>query len=604
MNYPGGGIGHNELSSGKLRAAMYARYSRKGQHETSIDDQIRECRETAEKNGWVMMDEYIRFDKARTGKTMARRNGLKELVDLAQQKPCPFDLIIFHSTSRAGRNLSDTLPLIDLLLFCGVQLFFVDTGLSSANPNFRDLYIMYGRNDEHYSRQVGLNVKRGQRGRVLNGFVGCSRAYGYRNVPVEDPVETMAYKRKKVLGVQYEINPEEAKIIVRCFELCASGMPAIQIAKTLNIEGVPSPLSGKKGKKRVWHPGTVIRLLSNMKYIGVHIYNKRKAVRHPSTGTVLMVARPECEWDTVQKPEWRIVSDELWQQAQAMLRHKKFNGRKRGGLNRSDASRKYIFSGIMKCRSCGGKINIVQSKRHDPLYGCHRCRFNGTCDNELQVSQLTLEAQLISAMVANLEDPALRNLLVLEFRRQLQEAIDAHEARLRDRDGLDALKARQQVLLQERDNLLNAIASGAKYAFIQERLDATVTELNSIKATLEQPQAPPPKLISERQVDQFLAHKMGDIASVLRSEPEVAKLEVQNRVEELWLEPIETDDGPAYRVTGDLRLFAVLEDRKVDTSLKTLVHLSPCFTVPFSVVVPGRIPAPEPAAPEELPTAA
>ena len=37
-------------------AAIYARYSTDGQRETSIDDQVRRCREVAEKNGYTVDD--------------------------------------------------------------------------------------------------------------------------------------------------------------------------------------------------------------------------------------------------------------------------------------------------------------------------------------------------------------------------------------------------------------------------------------------------------------------------------------------------------------------------------------------------------------------
>lgn len=573
-------------SAGKKRAAVYARYSKKVEDDASIADQIRECGDAAIKHNWVIVDEYVRCDKARTGRTLANRPGLQELVDLAGQKPRPFDVLMFHSTSRAGRNISDTLPLVDLLLFHGVELFFVDTGLSSSNPMFRDLYIMYARNDEHYSKQVGHNVKRGQRGRVLNGHIGCARTYGYINVPIEDPVEKQAWNRPKVTGVDYAINPDEQKVILRAFAMCADGMSVSQIIKTFNREGVPAPLDGKKGKRRVWHVGTMIRLLTNKKYIGIHEYNKRQQVRNPKTGTALMIPRPESEWDIVPKPEWRIVDDELWAAAQAKLRHRKFNGRMRGGLNRSEASRLYIFSGLMRCRDCGGKINIVQAQKKDPLYGCHRHRFNGTCENGLQVSQPLLEEQLIAAMATNLESPAVRKLIVQEFRRQMQDAVDAYEAKLCNQDAIDDLVKRQQTLIAQRDNLVDAVAGGATYGAIRDRLAATEEELEAIKVKLEQPSGPPPKVASEEDLDEFLARKLADTASVLRSDPVRAKQEVQSRIDDLWLEPIDGDDGPAYRVTGDLRLFASPEDRKVDSFLKKYVHLS--TSIPISTTVPAR----------------
>ncbi|QNI31997.1 hypothetical protein H7849_23785 [Alloacidobacterium dinghuense] len=144
--------------------------------------------------------------------------------------------------------------------------------------------------------------------------------------------------------------------------------------------------------------------------------------------------------------------------------------------------------------------------------------------------------------------------------------------------------------MQERDNLIAAIAQGAKFQAISDRLATTVEELQAITVKLEQPLAPPPKVASEEDLNEFLARKLTDIASVLRSDPEQAKQEVQNRIDELWLEPIETEEGPAYRVTGDLRLLATMEDRKVNSFLKTLAHHSHEWTMPVPVVIPGRLP--------------
>src|SRR5690348_11651050 len=105
MNYGGGEVESPEDYVRQKRAAVYARYSDENSYDTSIDDQIRECRVPAEANGWQILDEYIRFDKAKTGRTLAGREGLKELVELAGQRPRQYDVLIFHSTSRAGRNL-------------------------------------------------------------------------------------------------------------------------------------------------------------------------------------------------------------------------------------------------------------------------------------------------------------------------------------------------------------------------------------------------------------------------------------------------------------------------------------------------------------------
>ena len=117
-----------------------------------------------------------------------------------------------------ARNLSDTLPLSDLLENAGVFFYFANRSLDSRDPNFRTLFIAYGQNDEQFSRALGEKVHRGQRGRVLNGYLANGRVYGYTNVPIENPNRKGLYGRPFVEAVQLEINLEEAAVVTRIFE--------------------------------------------------------------------------------------------------------------------------------------------------------------------------------------------------------------------------------------------------------------------------------------------------------------------------------------------------------------------------------------------------
>ncbi len=66
-------------------------------------------------------------------------------------------------------------------------------------------------------------------------------------------------------------------------------------------------------------------------------------------------ATPKSEWIRSERPEWRIVSDELWDRAQEQRALKKHFGiRKIGGLERTKRSQQYIFSGLLYCGVCGG----------------------------------------------------------------------------------------------------------------------------------------------------------------------------------------------------------------------------------------------------------
>src|ERR1017187_7243969 len=108
------------------RVAIYARYSSDLQRPSSIEDQIRQCRDAAARNGWDVVDDYIRSDSAISGRSLVGRDGLDELVQLAEQSPSPFDGILIDDTSRFGRNLSDTLPLSDVLEHANVFLYFAN----------------------------------------------------------------------------------------------------------------------------------------------------------------------------------------------------------------------------------------------------------------------------------------------------------------------------------------------------------------------------------------------------------------------------------------------------------------------------------------------
>jgi hypothetical protein len=57
------------------------------------------------------------------------------------------------------------------------------------------------------------------------------------------------------------------------------------------------------------------------------------------------------EWTRVEVPKLSIIPDELWEKVQAVNQqgHDKYFATRLGGMNRTAASRKYLFSGIMVC---------------------------------------------------------------------------------------------------------------------------------------------------------------------------------------------------------------------------------------------------------------
>lgn len=122
-----------------MRCAIYARFSSDLQRPTSIDDQVRRCRDFATKQGWTVVDDFIRYDEARSAATVAGRDALNGLMLAAKTKPKPFDCLLVDDTSRLARYLPDVLSMNDILLYHGVFVYAVAQRLDCREKASRPL---------------------------------------------------------------------------------------------------------------------------------------------------------------------------------------------------------------------------------------------------------------------------------------------------------------------------------------------------------------------------------------------------------------------------------------------------------------------------------
>jgi site-specific DNA recombinase len=386
---------------GRIRCAIYARYSSDNQRQSSIEDQIRNCREAAAKKGWVVVEEYIFWDSEKTGTTMHGRSGLQSLMTLAKTKPRPFEYIIVDDTSRFGRNKADSFKNLEILTFYEMNLYFVEDGLDSAEAWFENAFHDKAKSDSQFSISLGHKVRRGRRGRFLAGYNPGGTCYGYRNVPDEDPTRKGDYGRPAVKGVYQVILLEQATIVVRIFEMYASGISLGGIAGILNEEGIPTSQGPRTKRKAAWCKSAICEMLKNERYIGKTTWGCTRQVRNPETGKMEKRYLPEAQWERREQPELRIISDELWKQVQEQAaRATRGLGVKRlGGMSRTEASRKYLFSGLLKCGVCGGNMTITST--NPPRYGCTRHRNQRTCLNKATILVEALERQFVSALTGN-----------------------------------------------------------------------------------------------------------------------------------------------------------------------------------------------------------
>jgi site-specific DNA recombinase len=571
--------------NGIQRCAVYARFSGDNQHESSIEDQIRECRKFADQKGWSVLDAYIRYDRAKTGKALEGRDGLDELVQLTQQRPRPFDCLLMYHTSRFARDEADAHQLKKTFRFFGVKLIFVADGLDSSASGFDTMFAIKAMQDAQFSVDLGAHVRKAQTGRFQAGYVpGGGTAYGFCRIPHENVNKRGAYGRFEVDYVEWGIDPIESPIVTRIFEAYAAGLSYAQIAQMLNQGAVKPPQAPRLRAVGSWSKSAIREMLRNERYIGIFRWNQTYQERNPITGKVVRNSRSEDEWLVNEQPDLRIIPQDLWDRVSEQRRIRSKNAKQLGGMARTPQSRTYLFSSRLFCGECGHKFFITNT--NPPKYGCSERGERGTCHNRATIRQQSLESALLAALAANLADIRLRDSLVSEIstrireqaRRRLQMAHGASSKR-------EALTSEKQALLKKAQNLAEAIGETGISPTLKSLLGEAEARIAAIDVELATATAPALPEFTDHQIRSFVDAQAHRFAEVLKGDPQTAKEELQKRVSRLDLTPKQTDDGPVYVVTGDVAIF-VSEDAMQDKREESIaLHCS--FPLRVEVVPAG-----------------
>ena len=152
-----------------MRAVIYARYSSDQQRATSIDDQIRLCKERIAREGWTLVQVYR--DAAMSGAT-ALRPGYQAMLEGARE--ADFDVVVAEALDRLSRDQEDIAALFKRLQFAGIRLVTLGEGEIGV------LHIgLKGTMNALFLKDLADKTRRGLRGRVEAGKSGGGNAYGY-----------------------------------------------------------------------------------------------------------------------------------------------------------------------------------------------------------------------------------------------------------------------------------------------------------------------------------------------------------------------------------------------------------------------------------------
>ena len=144
-----------------MTAVIYARYSSDSQREASIEGQLRDCKDYAEKNGITVVGTYI--DRAYSAKTDDRPDFQRMIKDSGKKI---FDVVLVWKLDRFARNRFDAVNYKYKLEKNGVHLVSAMEPISQGPEGIMVESMLIGM-AEYYSAELALKVARGERENAL-----------------------------------------------------------------------------------------------------------------------------------------------------------------------------------------------------------------------------------------------------------------------------------------------------------------------------------------------------------------------------------------------------------------------------------------------------
>jgi len=191
----------------------------------------------------------------------------------------------------------------------------------------------------------------------------------------------------------------------------SEGFGFVKMAKTFNAEQLVPP-------RDTWSSSAIHAMVFNEMYRGVIVYGK---TRWEDRGDDKVKVRvPLEEWVRVEKPELRIILEDLWQAAHERLAHTRAaylrhtNGRVWGRPETGKPS-PYLLTGLSVCGCCGSSLFVrKRPDRRDPsrtpyaYYACSYYHLRGerVCANRLTMPLTAADDAVLRVLKQDILNPA------------------------------------------------------------------------------------------------------------------------------------------------------------------------------------------------------
>lgn len=475
-----------------LRAASYSRYSSENQRDTSIEDQQRLTAARGAAEGWPIVATFA--DQEVSASTpMALREGGKRMLAAAARGE--FEVLLIEALDRCWRDIVDQERTIRRLEHQGIRIIGVSDGYDSLHEDRELARGVRGLLNQQYLRDLAKKTHRGLTGQVFRGGHAGGLSYGYRSL------EAGAVHR-------LEVDEEQARWVRWIFEQYAAGWSCQKIAAELNRIGVRTGRGGTWAVSALYgSPNKGSGLLNNELYVGRYVWNRSRWLTDPDTGKRKRVDRPREEWLVEERPELRIVSDELWRAVRSRMDGTRLSLGSKG----KGARPRTLLGGLMTCGQCGGAVVAVSQT----YYGCaaHKDRGPTVCPG-VRVRRRDTDRRLLGVLRADLLSPA----AIAELHDRVAALLEAQRKAAASAEG--SIKAALAEADKEIARLVDAIAAVGHSDALLSRL----REAEAKRAMLASraAQKPPAQARIDDLMARYRRHLM-DLEAALASDLERAR---------------------------------------------------------------------------------
>ncbi len=301
--------------------------------------------------------------------------------------------VIVKDLSRLGREYIETgRYLRQVFPTYGVRFISINDGIDTANEqNGDDLHIsLKNLLNDTYCRDISVKTRSALLTKRQNGdYVGSCPIYGYQKDP----------ENKNHLV----IDEYPARVVRDIYRRRIDGASAKHIAEELNRLGVLSPMAYKESRglphptggfadvpDAKWSARAVIRILQEETYTGVLLQGRQETHNHKLKN---IIQKPAEEWIRIENAHEPIIQKRDFDLVQKIS--------SLDTRTAPDGEAVYLFSGLLVCGCCGGrmtrKTNTVKGKKYI-YYHCPTGKKKG-CTHPVMLK----EADLIDCVLASLQ---------------------------------------------------------------------------------------------------------------------------------------------------------------------------------------------------------